>query len=176
MILNNKTKIIATIGPATFGKRILREIIEAGVNVCRINFSHGTHENHKKIIKWIDELNKELSVHTAVLADLQGPKLRIGKVENNEVLLKKDKTIILTTDRCIGTAERIFVTYPEFAGDVKRGEKILIDDGKLVLSVTSTNKRDEVKAIVEQGGLLSSRKGVNLPDTAISASPLLLTF
>jgi pyruvate kinase len=168
----NKTKIVATIGPASSSKEILREMILAGVDVCRLNLSHGTTAQHESVIRNIREINAELEMHTAILADLQGPKLRIGEVENDAVILNSGTTVIFTLQECQGTAERLYMNYPKFASDVKAGDKILIDDGKIQLIVLETNTTDEVKARVVYGGILSSRKGVNLPDTRISLPSL----
>jgi len=163
-----RTKIVVTLGPESSSAEVIEEMVKAGADVCRINFSHGSHENASDQIKNIREINKKLGAHTAILADLQGPKLRIGSVENNSVELVAGKEIIITTNECIGTAERVYITYPQFPKDVKAGENILIDDGKLLLTVIETNGKDEVKATISHGGILSSKKGVNLPNTKIS--------
>ena len=166
--VQSKTKVIATLGPATSSKETLLQIITAGVDVCRINFSHGAYEEHAKVIHFIREINHETGLHTAILADLQGPKLRIGEVENNGVLLNVGQDLIITTEKAIGSASRVYITYPEFPKDVKIGETVLIDDGKIVLEVKDTNKKDEVTCTVIHGGILSSKKGVNLPNTNVS--------
>ncbi len=163
-----RTKIVVTLGPASSSIEMIEEMVKAGADVCRINFSHGSYENMLEQIKNIHTINKKLGTHTAILADLQGPKLRIGKVENDGVELVAGKEIIITTTECIGTADRIYITYPQFPKDVKVGENILIDDGKILLKVIETNGKDKVKAIVSFGGILSSKKGVNLPNTKIS--------
>jgi pyruvate kinase len=163
-----RTKIVVTLGPASSSVEMIEEMVKMGADVCRINFSHGSYENALEEIKNIRTVNTKLGTHTAILADLQGPKLRIGKVENDGVELVEGKEIIITTTECIGTAERIYITYPQFPKDVKAGENILIDDGKILLNVIETNNEDEVKAIVSFGGILSSKKGVNLPNTKIS--------
>jgi pyruvate kinase len=166
--IHSRTKIIATLGPATSTKEVLKEIIIEGVDVCRVNFSHGSYEDHARVIGYIREINKELGVNTAILADLQGPKLRIGEVENNGVDLINGQEVIITTEKCIGTAKRIYITYPQFPKDVEAGELVMIDDGKIHLKVKKTNLKDEVLAEVIHGGMLSSKKGVNLPNTKIS--------
>jgi len=163
-----RTKIVATLGPASSSAEVIEGMIKAGADVCRINFSHGSYENVLAQINTIREINKKLGTHTAILADLQGPKLRIGVVENNSVELVAGKEIIITTKECTGNAERIYITYPQFPKDVKVGENILIDDGKLLLETVSTNGTDEVKAVIKHGGILSSKKGVNLPNTKVS--------
>lgn len=167
-----KTKIVATIGPATSSKVMLKKIIKAGVNVCRVNFSHGTYEDHEKVINNIRELNEELGKHTAILADLQGPKIRVGKMEDNGVMLKNGSKFTLTTTKCEGTAEKAYISYATFPRDVKPKEKILLDDGKLVLEVVATNQKNEVVTKVLHGGKLSSNKGVNLPNTKVSLPSL----
>lgn len=163
-----KTKIVVTLGPASSSAEVIEEMIKAGADVCRINFSHGSYENVVEQINNIRAINKKLDMHTAILADLQGPKLRIGVVENNGVELVSGNEIVITTTECVGTAERVYITYPQFPRDVKAGENILIDDGKLLLTVLETNGKDEVRAKVSHGGILSSKKGVNLPNTKIS--------
>ena len=162
-----KTKLVATIGPATSSKEILYQIIQEGVNVCRLNFSHGTHDDHLKVINTIDEINKENGLHISKLADLQGPKLRVGKMEDDSIL-EEGKEIVFTSKECIGNAKKAYMNYQRFARDVSVGEHILLDDGKLKLQVVSTNKKDEVVAKIIYGGVLKSNKGVNLPNTKIS--------
>ena len=159
-----KTKIIATIGPATSSKVMLKKIIGKGVNVCRLNFSHLTHDDAKEIISNIKEINQELHVHTAILADLQGPKIRVGEFKNPINLVKGNEVIFSTKDK----KDCIYINYQNFAKDVNAKDKVLLDDGKLALKVVSTNKKDTVVLKVVFGGLLQSRKGVNLPNTPIS--------
>jgi pyruvate kinase len=164
----NKTKIVATLGPASSSKEVLLEMIRAGVNVCRINASHGSYEHHQKVIDIILEINQEQNLHTSILVDLQGPKMRIGVVENNGVELIDGNDIMITTEECIGTAEKIYLTYPDFPKDVAIGDAVLIDDGKIKLVVIESNGKDLVKAKIVYGGTLSSKKGFNLPNTKIS--------
>lgn len=167
-----RTKIVATLGPASSSKEVLKKMMEAGTNVFRLNFSHGAYEDHAKVVVSIRELISETGIHVAILADLQGPKLRVGEMENNGVLLENGKEFIFTSEKIIGNSERAFMTYKSFAADVKPGENVLLDDGKLVLQVTATNGKDEVKTKVIQGGILSSKKGVNLPNTKVSLPSL----
>ncbi len=169
---NQKTKIIATIGPASSSKQVLTELVKAGVNVFRLNFSHGTHEQHQEVINSILEINAALNVHIGILADLQGPKLRVGKIENNALEIQPGDMLTFVNEDCIGTKDRIYMSYEHFAQDVKPGEKVLVDDGKIVLQVVSTNKKDEVKLKVLFGSVLSSNKGVNLPETKVSQPSL----
>lgn len=167
-----KTKIVATLGPASNTRPILSAMMDAGMDVARINSSHGSYEFHQQTINIIRELNHAKKSNVAILVDLQGPKLRIGNVENNELVLKDGQEIVITTEECVGTAEKIYITYPEFPKDVAVGDSVKIDDGKLELRVLETNRKDTVRAIIVNGGLLSSKKGVNLPNTKISLPSL----
>ena len=168
---SNKTKIVATLGPATNTKETLTELALKGVNVFRINFSHADYEDVKNKIRIIREINEEKNLNIAILADLQGPKLRVGVMEEG-VELEAGDHFIFTTNKCTGTKEKAFMTYQSFPKDVKVGEYILVDDGKLLFEVVSTNKEDEVVVKVVVGGPLKSKKGVNLPNTAISLPAL----
>jgi pyruvate kinase len=168
---HNKTKIVATLGPATDTKEILTELASNGVNVFRINFSHADYEDVERKVKIIREINKEKGYNVAILADLQGPKLRVGVMED-DVILEDGDTFTFTTVKCIGTKEKAFMTYQRFPKDVKVGEAIMVDDGKLRFEVISTNKENEVVVKVIVGGPLRSKKGVNLPNTAISLPAL----
>jgi len=167
-----KTKIIATIGPATSSKTMLKKLIFAGVDVFRLNFSHGTYEEFTRIITDIHDLNKKLETHVAILADLQGPKIRIGNLPGGELELKKNDEIVFSTVPVDDNAGKIFINYKHFPADVQKGEKILLDDGKLTLIISEVIGDKEVKAKVLIGGKLMSRKGVNLPDTVISLPSL----
>ncbi len=164
----NKTKIIATIGPASSSKEMLRSLVESGMSIARLNFSHGSHEDVLQIIKNIRELNDELGLHIGLLADLQGPKIRLGEVKDGGVQIKSGHQLTITTKKCVGDDKKVYLSYPEFPKDVAEGDTILINDGKLVLQVTGTDRKTEVTATVEHGGLMESRKGVNLPNTKIS--------
>ncbi|MDG1110696.1 MAG: pyruvate kinase [Polaribacter sp.] len=168
---NKKTKIVATLGPATSSKEVLYELAKEGVNVFRINFSHADYEDVKTRIKLIREINAENDYNVAILGDLQGPKLRVGVMEEG-VVLEDGATFKFTTEKCIGTKEKAFMTYQRFPKDVKVGEHILVDDGKLMFEVVSSNKETEVVVKVLVGGPLKSKKGVNLPNTAISLPAL----
>jgi pyruvate kinase len=164
---SNNTKIVATMGPASWHKDVMKDMIVAGVNVFRVNFSHGDHETHRRTIRLVKELNKEFNCKTAVLADLQGPKLRIGDVVEGAVINEGD-TLTFTTNRVEGTAELVYMNYQKFPQDVNTGEHILLDDGKLMCEVLETDKKDTVVTKVIQGGPLKSKKGVNLPNTKVS--------
>lgn len=169
----NKTKIVATVGPASRSYDNLLKLAKAGVNVFRLNFSHSSHEEHLEVMKSISKINKTYGAHVSILCDLQGPKLRVGDMKDGGVEIKNGSTILFTNKEKIeGTAKKVYMAYDMFANDVKPGEKVLIDDGKLVLEVAETNGTDEVKLKVIHGGTLKSRKGVNLPNTKISLPSL----
>ena len=172
MPTNKKTKIVATLGPATNTKDILRKMLQGGVNVFRINFSHANYDDVRKRIKMIRELNEEDGFNAAILGDLQGPKLRVGVMKEEVVVNEGDHIVFATGKQFKGTAERVFMNYDSFPQDVKAGERILLDDGKLIFEVVKTNKKDEVETKVIQGGPLKSKKGVNLPNTKISLPAL----
>jgi len=167
-----KTKIVATLGPATSKKETLKAMLDEGVNVFRINFSHADYDDVKARIKMIRELNDEYGYNAAILGDLQGPKLRVGVMQEEVIVDEGDEIIFATGERFEGTKERVYMTYERFPQDAQAGEKILLDDGKLIFEVVSTDKKSEVKAKVIQGGPLKSKKGVNLPNTNISQPAL----
>ena len=168
----NRTKIIATMGPATQSKEVIKQMILEGLDVCRINFSHGDYNLIKETVNTIRTLNKELGTFVGILGDLQGPKLRIGMIKNGSVALPNDAELILTTKECEGDEHKIYINYPQFPKDVKKGEKVLLDDGKIQLEVIETDGVENVKCKVISGGVLSSKKGVNLPNTKISLPSL----
>jgi pyruvate kinase len=170
--MNKKTKIVATLGPACSTKETIKEMIDAGVNVFRINFSHANYEDVTARINTIRELNAEFNYTTSILADLQGPKLRVGVMKEDVIVSKGDKITFTTAEDILGTAEKVYMNYKEFPKDVNPGERILLDDGKLMFEVTKTDKKTEVEAVVIQGGPLKSKKGVNLPNTKVSLPAL----
>lgn len=165
---HQNTKIVATVGPASSSYSNLLELVKAGVDVFRLNFSHGKHEDHQEVINHITYINEKYGLHIGILADLQGPKLRVGEIENNALELKEGDIVTFVNEPCVGTMEKIYMSYDQFPNDVQVGERVLVDDGKLVFEVVETNKVDQVKLKVLFGGILSSRKGVNLPNTKIS--------
>ena len=167
-----KTKIIATIGPSSSSSKTMEQMMLEGVDVFRINFSHVKHNEVKKTIKLIREIDKKLSLNTAIIADLQGPKLRIGKMKKNSSFNEGDKITIDSKSQLVGNSKQLYVNYKNLAKDIKEGENILLDDGKIILKILSTNKRDLITAEVIQGGNIDSNKGFNLPNTKISLSPL----
>ena len=167
-----RTKIVATIGPSSSSKEVLKEMIKAGMNVCRLNFSHGTYEDHADVIKSVEELNEELGLNVAILADLQGPKIRTGEMTEGTVELKVGELVVVQTDEIIGTEKIFSINYAKLPEDVKKGELILLDDGKLMLEVIKTDGKKQITCKVIQGGKLSSNKGVNFPNTKISMPSL----
>lgn len=170
--VQKKTKIVATLGPASSQKDVLTRMIAKGVDVCRLNFSHGSQEDHLKVINTIKEINAEHSFNVAILADLQGPKIRIGKMKEGGAILVNGAKIEMTTHELIGDENKIYITYENFPNDVKENEIILLDDGKIQLRVLATNHKDTVTCEVVHGGILTSRKGVNLPNTKVSIPSL----
>lgn len=172
MRYRKRTKIVATLGPSTLEKETLLEMLKAGVNLFRVNFSHANHEDVKERINIIRELNEKHGFNAGILADLQGPKLRVGIMKEEVIVSKGDKIIFATGKEFQGNSERVFMNYENFPKDVQVGERILLDDGKLIFEILSTNNKDEVTAKVIQGGPLRSRKGVNLPNTNISLPAL----
>lgn len=166
------TKIIATVGPAIASFEMLLALAKAGVNVFRLNMSHADHATHLEVIQHLTRINKEYEFHLGILADLQGPKLRVGKIRNNALELQTGDEIIFTNQPCEGTAEGIFMSYELFPQEVEAGDKVLVDDGKLMFEVVETDRKSTVKLKVLFGGILSSNKGVNLPDTLISLPSL----
>jgi len=167
-----KTKIVATIGPATSTEDIIEKMILSGVNVFRVNFSHANYTDVSKRIKMIRNVDEKLKTNTAVLGDLQGPKLRVGEIEEGSFVNPGDSVIFSTKEPFEGNSKKAYMNYKNFPKDVSEGEKILLDDGKLIFEVTYTNNTNEVKAKVVQGGNFKSKKGVNLPNTNISLPAL----
>ena len=172
MPTRKKTKIVATLGPACSTREVIKEMIDAGVNVFRINFSHADYTDVQERIDIIRRLNDEFGYTTSILADLQGPKLRVGVMKEDVVVSKGDKITFTTKEDILGTAEKVYMNYKGFPKDVQAGERILLDDGKLIFEVVKTDKKTEVEAVVVQGGPLKSKKGVNLPNTRVSLPAL----
>lgn len=166
----NKTKIVATVGPASNSKDVLRALIHEGVDVFRLNFSHGTHEDHLKVINYVRELNQELGSTVSLLQDLQGPKIRVQEVLPDTVL-EKGQELVITTKQLLGKKDVVSTSYISLPKDVKYGDMILIDDGKIELKVKEV-RETEIAAEVVYGGPLKSRKGINLPFTKVSAPSL----
>ena len=167
-----RTKIVATIGPSSSSKDILNEMISSGMNVCRINFSHGSYSDHARVIQSVRELNEELNTNVAILADLQGPKIRTGEMQEGGVELEVGASILIQTVDVVGSKDSFSINYAKLPEDVQQGESILLDDGKLMLQVESTDGKAKIICTVIQGGVLSSKKGVNFPNTKISMPSL----
>ena len=170
--VHNRTKIVATLGPASSNKEVLLSMIKAGVDVCRLNFSHGSQADHQKVIDIIRDINKQYKTNVGILADLQGPKIRIGMVKDGGIKLLSGSKIEITTKEMIGDEKQFYITYQSFPSDVRAGEIIMLDDGKIQLRVLETNNKDTVQCEVVYGGILTSRKGVNLPNTKVSIPSL----
>ncbi|NVK51094.1 MAG: pyruvate kinase [Cyclobacteriaceae bacterium] len=167
----NKTKILATIGPASNNYDTIKSLASAGANVFRLNFSHGTHEVHQKVVEIIRRINQEENLNLGILQDLQGPKIRVGEVENNGVEIAPGNKITITNEPVVGTSSLVSTVYQNLPNDVIPGDRILIDDGNLELIVNDTDGRN-VNCTVIHGGILKSRKGINLPNTKVSAPSL----
>ncbi|MEP7143498.1 MAG: pyruvate kinase [Ferruginibacter sp.] len=167
-----RTKIVATVGPACSTYEKLLELVVAGVNVFRLNFSHGSYEAKSEIIEFIREINRTQPFNIAILGDLQGPKLRVGDLEGGQIELKDGSEFIFTTQKIIGTPDKIYVSYKNLAKDVKVGERIFLDDGKMELRAEEILNDTEVRVSVTLGGLLTPKKGVNLPDSALTMPSL----
>ena len=172
MPLHKKTKIVATLGPASENEEVLEQMILAGTNVFRINFSHADHSDVAKRIQIIRKLSEKLNLHISILGDLQGPKLRVGVIEEGAFVNPGDLVDFNTSAPFEGNAKSAYMTYKRFPLDVNLGERILLDDGKLVFEVVSTDKKELVTAKVIQGGPFKSKKGVNLPNTNVSLPAL----
>jgi len=166
-----KTKIVATIGPASSSPEMVERLINAGVDVMRLNLSHGTREAHKEKVAVIREVSARLARPVAILLDLQGPKIRVGKLEGGSVELEDGATLTLTPEEIAGNAARITTTYKELYRDIGPGDRILIDDGLIEVKVVEVRGK-EVDCVVVYGGTLSSHKGFNLPDVKVSAPAL----
>ena len=167
----NKTKILATIGPASNNYETIKALAAAGANVFRLNFSHGSHEIHQEVINIIRRINQEDNLNLGILQDLQGPKIRVGEMENNGVQINPGDIITITNDPVIGNAKLVSTVYQNLPNDVVSGDRILIDDGNLEVVVNDTDGKN-VNCTVIHGGILKSRKGINLPNTKVSAPSL----
>ncbi|MEP7128930.1 MAG: pyruvate kinase [Chitinophagales bacterium] len=167
-----RTKIIATIGPASRNYETICAMIDVGLDVLRMNFSHSTYEDHQQTVDSVRRYNAEFNSNICLLGDLQGPKLRVGIVENNEVFLENGKKIFLTSKETISTTDHLYIKYAQLAQDVKPGERILLDDGKLTLEILSSDNKDTLEALIIHGGKLSSKKGVNFPNSKLSVPAL----
>ena len=167
-----RTKIVATIGPSSDSKEVLKDMISSGLNVCRINFSHGSYSDHARVIESVRELNEELNTNVAILADLQGPKIRTGEMQEGGLKLEPGASISIQTVHVVGSKDSFSINYEKLPEDVEQGELILLDDGKLILEIESTDGKSKIICKVIQGGVLHSNKGVNFPNTKISLPSL----
>ena len=168
----NRTKLVATVGPACRKPEEIKALVNNGVSVFRINCSHGDHADHISFVSHIRQVNDQLHTHCAIMFDLQGPKIRLGRIENDEFRLPEGGKLTLTTRKCIGNKDRVHISYSGFPKDVKKGDKVLLDDGKIELVVLTSNGRDEVQLRALNAGRILSNKGVNLPDTLIGLPSL----
>ncbi|MBX2938841.1 MAG: pyruvate kinase [Ferruginibacter sp.] len=167
-----RTKIVATVGPACDSYEMLLNLVRAGVNVFRLNFSHGTHEEKARIIKDIRTITKHEPYNIGILGDLQGPKLRVGELENGMIPLESGMQFVLTSEKCVGTKERIYVSYPNLTSDLKPGERVFLDDGKMEVKVLKVLNEKDILVEVMLGGTLLPKKGVNLPDSELTMPSL----
>lgn len=166
-----KTKIIATIGPASSDEKTFTKLVQSGVNVARLNFSHGDHATHEKSLKLVRGVSDKTKIPVAVLQDLGGPKIRTGEQYKEKIFLRKGAKIVLTTKKCVGDEERLYVNYKKLPQEVKKGDRILLEDGKKELRVLSKGK-DSITCKIIQGGEIAARRGVNLPDSTLTISSL----
>ncbi len=169
LLAKKRTKIVATIGPASRDPEIMRELFLSGVNVVRLNFSHGTHDEHRAVIDDVRRVSAELGIHVAVLQDLPGPKVRTGVLAEGlgSVVLREGEPFTLTTENVAGTASRVSVSYLNLTRDVTAGKQIYLADGSIVLRITSVDDHD-VNTVVEVGGTLRSKQGINYPDGSLA--------
>jgi pyruvate kinase len=165
---SKRTKIVATLGPASQGADVLRRMIMAGLDVVRLNFSHGDYEAHAAVIRCVRQLSDELDVPIAILGDLRGPRIRVGEIEGGTVTLEPGATVVLTPETVVGTAQRVSISFPGLAGDLKPGDCLLVDDGDVELRVEKLDADGAIRCYVEEGGTLSSRRGINLPGIRVS--------
>ncbi len=168
-----RAKIVCTLGPAVLSPEKLEGLLSSGMDVVRLNFSHGTHEQHAKAIEMVRAASLKVRKGVGILGDLQGPKIRTGKLENGQIELRVGHELAITTDESVlGTQELVSTTYPHLAADVNVGDRILLDDGLLELKVKSTDKRQLIRTEIIHGGILKNNKGINLPGVALRADAL----
>ncbi len=167
-LFEKRTKIVATLGPASSDRTTLKAMIEAGLNVVRLNFSHGTQESHAEVIQMVRTLSAETGQAVAIIGDLRGPRIRVGEIEEGQVLLETDQRFTLTPEDCLGNAEKATVSYGKLARDLKPDDHLLLDDGNIHLRVARLTPDDKIECVVVHGGLLSSRRGLNTPGIYLS--------
>jgi pyruvate kinase len=163
-----RTKIVATIGPASEDQDVLRGMMLAGLDVVRLNFSHGDYDSHAAVIKRVRELSDELDLPTAIMGDLRGPRIRVGEIAGGQIRLETDHQLVLTPEPVVGTEQRVGISFPELANDLKVDDLLLIDDGDVELQVEKLDRDGDIHCQVVQGGTLSSRRGINLPGIRVS--------
>ena len=163
-----RTKIVATVGPASSDPALLRRMILAGLDVVRLNFSHGDYESHATIIGHVRQISHQLQVPIAIMGDLHGPRIRIGEIEGTEIALEPGQKVILTPEPVLGNTQRISISFPNLAADLVPGDRLLIDDGDVVLRVNTLKASGDIHCSVEEGGTLASRRGINLPGIRVN--------
>lgn len=166
-----KTKIVATIGPATESEEMLRNLVNFGVNVFRLNSSHDEFENHRKRIQRLKKIRDEEKISFSILIDLSGPKIRTGELREEKITIKEGDNLVLTTEKVLGTKEKISINYSKFPYEVKKGDIILINDGTIELKVLETKEKEVVTKVI-RGGTITHHRGVNLPGVDLSVSPV----
>ena len=172
MLNMRKTKIVCTIGPSSQDEEIFKELILNGLNVARLNFSHGTHAEHKEKIITIKKVREELNTQTAIMLDTKGPEIRVRDFETGQAELVKGQDFILTTREITGNDKIVSVTYSQFANDIKKGDTILIDDGLISMEAVEIINNTDVKCLVKNGGTVKNKKGINVPNVQINLPPL----
>ena len=172
MLNMRKTKIVCTIGPSSQGEETFKELVINGLNVARLNFSHGTHEEHKEKINTIKKVREELNTSIAIMLDTKGPEIRIRDFIDGQVELKKGQEFILTTRELQGNDSIVSVTYDQFANDIKKGDTILIDDGLISMEAVEIINNTDIKCLVKNGGIIKNKKGINVPDVQINLPAL----
>jgi len=163
-----KTKIVCTIGPASESKEVFKQLVKHGLNIARLNFSHGNHDEHQERIKMIKEVSRELGIPVAILLDTKGPEIRTGNFENDGVELVEGQEFLITTEEILGNSKQCYITYKNLPNDVKKGDKILIDDGLIELETIEVPDDKTIKCIVKNGGFVKNKKGVNVPGVRIN--------
>lgn len=168
---NKKTRIVCTIGPATEEEKVLKNLIENGMNVARLNTSHDSIQDHEKRVKLLQKIRRELNIPLAILLDLEGPKIRTGTFDTDKVTLKEGQEFVLTSEDIVGSCDKVSINYKELPKEVNKGDNILLDDGKVRLVVSETTEK-EIKTKVITGGTIAGRRGINVPGIDIGMPPL----
>jgi pyruvate kinase len=169
--MSRRAKIVCTIGPVTATPEKIRELVQAGMDVARLNFSHGTHAEHARVFSMVREASNEFGRAVGILAGLQGPKIRLGRFAAGPVEWRTGDVVRVTVEDIVGTHDRISTTYPELAKDAREGDRLLVDDGKVALLVRKTEDTDVICEVI-QGGPVSDHKGLSLPGMSVSVPAL----